>query len=301
MQKNLENDYRPVLENFAHDLLTTVDLPEWPASALLLEVLSASLAAALKGGDHSAVLRLTALDVTGAVVAAFRCHRGVSAARLALPPLVDMTDTTEGVEDDRCLCGSGYGSRFMLDCDRCHRWFHGSCVGIDPAAPPATWLCDACHLHSLLQHLPVALSVTLTDDATSLPREGLQQLLLRYLGSRVGVDSAGKYAREFWLVQWLELCPEEMRGYYQQLWETLDKPQPANNSILTRDGNIQLVRELASDSVLSQRVQSLLQHLLAVLGEPQAQIRSKAMKSLITIVSEDPAILSDVISVCFLC
>ena len=35
---------------------------------------------------------------------------------------------------------------FMLDCDKCHRWFHGACVGV-PAAEtelPEVWHCDHC-------------------------------------------------------------------------------------------------------------------------------------------------------------
>lgn len=33
-----------------------------------------------------------------------------------------------------CVCGgAGAGKRgdvLMLDCDRCHRWFHGPCLGV---------------------------------------------------------------------------------------------------------------------------------------------------------------------------
>jgi hypothetical protein len=39
----------------------------------------------------------------------------------------------------------------MLDCDDCHRWFHGECVGIDPSTTPAIWYCDQCLLRRQLQ------------------------------------------------------------------------------------------------------------------------------------------------------
>lgn len=29
-----------------------------------------------------------------------------------------------------CLCNQEWGGRFMVECDRCLRWYHGSCVGI---------------------------------------------------------------------------------------------------------------------------------------------------------------------------
>jgi hypothetical protein len=32
----------------------------------------------------------------------------------------------------------------MIDCDDCHRWFHGECIGISAGAPPPNWLCDQC-------------------------------------------------------------------------------------------------------------------------------------------------------------
>ena len=38
----------------------------------------------------------------------------------------------------------------MLDCDKCHRWFHGKCVGIqgNDTSVPTQWFCDACQLSS---------------------------------------------------------------------------------------------------------------------------------------------------------
>lgn len=37
--KQGEEDYRPLFENFVHDLLSTVNKPEWPAAELLLSLL----------------------------------------------------------------------------------------------------------------------------------------------------------------------------------------------------------------------------------------------------------------------
>ena len=34
-----EDDFRPLFENFVQDLLTTLNLPEWPASEVLLALL----------------------------------------------------------------------------------------------------------------------------------------------------------------------------------------------------------------------------------------------------------------------
>lgn len=37
--KQGEEDYRPLFENFVHDLLSSVNRPEWPVAELLLSLL----------------------------------------------------------------------------------------------------------------------------------------------------------------------------------------------------------------------------------------------------------------------
>lgn len=37
--KQGEEDYRPLFENFVHDLLSAVNRPEWPVAELLLSLL----------------------------------------------------------------------------------------------------------------------------------------------------------------------------------------------------------------------------------------------------------------------
>jgi hypothetical protein len=42
--KKLESDYRPILQNLVEDLLVTLNLPEWPASEILLSIICRNLA-----------------------------------------------------------------------------------------------------------------------------------------------------------------------------------------------------------------------------------------------------------------
>jgi late competence protein required for DNA uptake (superfamily II DNA/RNA helicase) len=42
------------------------------------------------------------------------------------------------------VCNNANDARFMIDCDRCHRWFHGNCVGVDQDNFSGTWFCDQC-------------------------------------------------------------------------------------------------------------------------------------------------------------
>ena len=46
-------------------------------------------------------------------------------------------------EDTTCVCGrTGRTDRFMLDCDRCHKWFHGFCVQIRKVSEPCDRKCE---------------------------------------------------------------------------------------------------------------------------------------------------------------
>lgn len=42
--KKYENDYRPILQNLVEDLLLTLNMPEWPASEILLSIICRNLA-----------------------------------------------------------------------------------------------------------------------------------------------------------------------------------------------------------------------------------------------------------------
>ncbi|CAG0896830.1 unnamed protein product [Cyprideis torosa] len=45
-----------------------------------------------------------------------------------MPPPQPPPDVTEGVV--YCVCRQAYSNRFMVECDHCREWFHGSCIGL---------------------------------------------------------------------------------------------------------------------------------------------------------------------------
>lgn len=45
--KQGEEDYRPLFENFVHDLLSSVNKPEWPVAELLLSLLGRLLVSSI--------------------------------------------------------------------------------------------------------------------------------------------------------------------------------------------------------------------------------------------------------------
>ena len=49
-------------------------------------------------------------------------------------------------EVNGCFCGREKSNVFSLDCDRCHRWFHGNCLRIAKDYTPTHWNCDECKM-----------------------------------------------------------------------------------------------------------------------------------------------------------
>lgn len=48
--------------------------------------------------------------------------------------------------DIKCVkCAGGINNLIMIDCDKCHEWYHIRCVGINTSAIPSNWLCPECH------------------------------------------------------------------------------------------------------------------------------------------------------------
>lgn len=67
-----ETDFRPLFENFIHDLLSTVNKPEWPASELLLSLLGTMLVRYVSDKSIEQSIRLVSLDYLGIVASRLR-------------------------------------------------------------------------------------------------------------------------------------------------------------------------------------------------------------------------------------
>lgn len=70
--KQGEDDYRMVFENFLADLLVTANRPEWPASEVLLTLLSRILMTNFSNSTLQINARLQSLDYLGSVAAQLR-------------------------------------------------------------------------------------------------------------------------------------------------------------------------------------------------------------------------------------
>ncbi len=70
--KNEDIDYRPLFENFVQDLLTTVNTPEWPAAEVILSLLGRVLMDKVKDRSVEMALRISSLEYLGVVAARLR-------------------------------------------------------------------------------------------------------------------------------------------------------------------------------------------------------------------------------------
>ncbi len=70
--KNEDIDYRPLFENFVQDLLTTVNVPEWPGAELLLSLLGRVLKDQFTKKSTEMALRISSLEYLGVVAARLR-------------------------------------------------------------------------------------------------------------------------------------------------------------------------------------------------------------------------------------
>ena len=65
---------------------------------------------------------------------------------LAMPEQARIWHTIQDGGSRYCICGGPSDGSFMLGCDNCDKWFHGSCMKVDKEAGEALskWVCSSC-------------------------------------------------------------------------------------------------------------------------------------------------------------
>ena len=73
--------------------------------------------------------------------------------RMKAPSKADISSEQEEESSSQklyCVCQKPYDNRFMISCDECEEWFHGSCVGVTKkqgeklAKAKTRWVCPVC-------------------------------------------------------------------------------------------------------------------------------------------------------------
>lgn len=169
------SEMKVMMENLVMDLLTTLNLPEYPASAQVLEVpfiliillllmhkivsmlrqeyvdlqvLCVLLLqnAGLKSKDISA--RTMAIDLLGTIAA--RLKRDAVVCRRdkfwVLQELVNADGVDHRYPKDACsICLDGRVEKLFFICQSCQRLFHADCMGVtEHEVPNRSWQCQIC-------------------------------------------------------------------------------------------------------------------------------------------------------------
>lgn len=226
------SEFRPFLANLIDDLLVVQLFPEYPAAESLLMAfcrkLSSDLLSCKQERTHS--LEVTymaiAMESLGKICAATAGHLRYSRENpLALPrdiaeeakaPSSISAPINNEEEINRCFCDRiNLIDTYMIDCDRCHGWFHASCVGIARDEVPSHWICDDCKIQIMVIEQIDVISGAISRSGAQASRSDeiiiFRQLLLDHLtgASLAGVIPDPVVAREFLLAKWIDQIQSE--------------------------------------------------------------------------------------------
>ncbi|KAL7555019.1 hypothetical protein ACHAWF_018600 [Thalassiosira exigua] len=325
------SEFRPVLANLIDDLLLVRTSAEFPAAEMLLLCFSRKLGNDLlrAGGTArptaEATYLATAMDAFGKITSAvagtlqrnreepFRLPRSMADSS----PCGGGASPAPEREVNRCFCGRGNLDTFMIDCDRCHSWFHGSCIGVTKDTVPNLWFCDDCTLQTtILDQAKVFARGGGGGEGTLTPKDHnhvLRQFLIGYL-SRTAQSSPSsssqqvERARQFWIATWVKDITLEkngagdtagafdlslVRSHVIAQWS----PPPSHQSEreashLTDDGRRRIMASLVASSEMSTAFPRLLAVLLKLMGDKHASLRKLSLKAFLQAVNVDPALMA---------
>ncbi|KAL7534879.1 hypothetical protein ACHAXR_010105 [Thalassiosira sp. AJA248-18] len=315
------SEFRPILANLIDDLLLVRYLIEFPAAEMLLLSLSHRLgsdllraSSAAKSQVVEATYLATAMDafgkITSAVAGTLQQNRENP---FKLPDSMSPGLSPEPQEEvNRCFCGRGNLDTFMVDCDRCHSWFHGSCIGITKDTVPDSWFCDDCTLQTTILDQAKVFAGSIKEGKVLTRKDYnhvLRQFLLRYLSrtAQSSLSPQADRAREFLIATWVrDLTLEKsnagesgtfdlrlVRSHAIAQWSPpafQQSHRPA--SYLTDDGNQRIMLSLVASSELSVSFPRLLGVLLRLMADKIASLRKLSLKAFLTIVNVDPALMT---------
>mmetsp|Transcript_29228 Transcript_29228/g.60734 ORF Transcript_29228/g.60734 Transcript_29228/m.60734 type:complete len:1733 (-) Transcript_29228:882-6080(-) len=317
------SEFRPILHNLIDDLLFVRQLPEYPSAEMILfylsqrlghDLLRASSMSKSSAQQMEATYLATAMDalgkITSAVASGLLLNRE---SRFQLPESMSPGQFDPKEEVNRCFCGRGNLDTFMLDCDRCHSWYHGSCVGITKDTVPEVWLCDDCILQTVILEQA---KVFARGNGNSRPlttsdhNHVLRQLLLSHLSkkSHTFLSPQAERAREFWIATWVkELTLSKnisndvgtfdlrlVRSHVIAQWpySRLQEHRNSLSKYLSTDGYQRIMTCLVASTELSQNFPRLLGVLLRLVGDGMASIRKLSLKAILQVVNVDPALMA---------
>ena len=203
--------------------------PDYPGAGMLLltinrilsnDVLKASSTATKHNSNVESTYLSTAFDVLGKITSA---SARVLAASREKPLKISKSGKENKAVDRNAEANNCYCRRttlvetFMVNCDECHEWFHGECVGMTKETVSHVWFCDDCRLKQMVVEETKAFAERsrrhhfddISDDHSPCVSDThiFRQLLLNHLSQQAGTSSsspASQSARQVHLAKWIE-------------------------------------------------------------------------------------------------
>ncbi|KAH9740318.1 Sister chromatid cohesion protein SCC2 [Citrus sinensis] len=302
------SELKVMMENLVMDLLTTLNLPEYPASAPILEN------AGPKSKDVSA--RSMAIDLLGTIAARLK-QEAVLCGRerfWMLQELVREDSSDQSYPKDLCcVCLDGRVEKRVFMCQGCQRLFHADCLGVrEHEVPNRGWNCQLCLCRNQLlvlqsyckshckgdinkSHSRSESNPETSDTITKL--EIVQQMLLNYLQDAVSADEMNLFVRWFYVCLWYKDDPEAQQKSMYYLARLKSKEIVRESGTislsLTRDTVKKITLALGQNNSFSRGFDKILHLLLVSLRENSPIIRAKALRAVSIIVEVDPEVLCD--------
>ncbi|RDX75201.1 Sister chromatid cohesion protein SCC2, partial [Mucuna pruriens] len=304
------SELKSIIENLVTDLLTTLNLPEYPASAPILEVLCVLLLqnAGPKSKDVSA--RSMAIDILGTIAARLKRDALVCSQEKfwILQDLLSQDAATQHYPKDTCCVCLGGRVENLFICHGCQRLFHADCLGIkEHEVSSRNWSCQTCICHKQLLVLQsccnsqckndVKKNNNASKDSEVSKHDIVQQLLLNYLQDVTSADDLHLFICWFYLCLWYKddsNCQQKSIYYLARMKsKIIVRDSGTVSSMLTRDSIKKITLAMGQNSSFCRGFDKILHTLLASWRENSPVIRAKALRAVSIIVEADPEVLGD--------
>ncbi|CAN0857844.1 Sister chromatid cohesion protein SCC2 [Linum grandiflorum] len=310
------SEMKVIMENLVTDLLTTLNLPEYPASTIILEILCVLLLKNVGLNCKDVAARSMAIDLLGMVATSLKHNAAICSMNTfwMLQALDGGDDANCSVQKEACcICSDRRVEKALFVCQGCNRLFHADCMGAREREVTRNWYCQICLCKKQLLVLQSFSKMQCKDERRGnksrsskcpetsdiiVPKvEIIQQTLLHYLQDSVSADDMHHFICWFYLCLWYKDDPKSEQRLTYDLTRLksnlIVRDSGTSHSTLTRESFKKITRALGQNSSFARGFDKILHLLLASLRENSPVIRAKALRAVSIIVETDPGVLRD--------
>lgn len=310
------SEFRPILNSMIEDLLLAIFTPEHAAAQMVLlsltHGLSKDIIIASQATNSNSVDAVestyvnTAFDALGRICSAYAKILAIHRDK-ELHTKVTMVQQQQQVV--RCYCkNTNARDAMVIDCDRCHVYYHGLCVGITRDFVPATWICDACSLADLLEEEKAVCRVAHVNEKLIDTRFIMNRVVQKHLNRYQELDGSAW----FHLATWAQELDNQIRskkggksaagdqgcqqavGYILEKWDAAkgkskrDKSNPA----FSEEGGMRALLFLKSTQPsFKKSYENLMGLLVKLMADKHASLRKQSIRAVEKVTDADPFLM----------